>query len=85
LNYCHSKSIIYCDVKPDNILFDGENVTLIDFGHAVQPDENCEVHFLGTYEYNAPEVNNDHEHSYARDVWALGVTLLGLVRHLHIQ
>jgi len=82
INYCHSKQIIHGDVKPGNILYDGTNVTLIDFEHAVftneDHDDGHDASFLGSESYVSPE-SLDSIHSYARDIWSVGVMVMEIV------
>jgi serine/threonine protein kinase len=66
-------------VKPSNILFDGTNVTLIDFEHAILANEKHGIHddpsFLGTDRYMAPEALKGFHH-FGRDIWCVGVMLM---------
>ncbi|KAJ4797579.1 Serine/threonine-protein kinase [Rhynchospora pubera] len=80
LQYLHSKGIVYCDLKPSNILMDEYgHMKLCDFGLAQRlsdTDKISPVSMRGTPYYMAPELfQEDGAHSYASDFWALGCVL----------
>lgn len=54
IEYLHHNGILYLDIKPENIMINGEKLALIDFGGAVQMSEPVKVVF-GTTGYAAPE------------------------------
>jgi transcriptional regulator with GAF, ATPase, and Fis domain/serine/threonine protein kinase len=71
----HGVGAAHGDVKPENIVFDGEHARLIDFGLA--GDAGAETVTGGTRRYLAPEVLSGETMSDGRrrDLFALGVVL----------
>lgn len=73
--YLHSQSVIYRDLKPENLLIDRQGyLKLIDFGYAKVVTTRT-LTLCGTPEYMAPEVILNKGHSKAVDWWALGILL----------
>ena len=87
LAHAHSRGVIHRDVKPSNLLRDGERVVLTDFGLARPLDtedtgsmtESGDL--VGTPLYMAPEqISGDTQNTDGRaDVWGLGVTMFELL------
>lgn len=83
--YLHQRGILHRDIKPNNVLVQGDHVILIDFGLALeymtigpvqQPvDEDEWVAPVGTLAYLAPEVLSGTTPTVASDLYALGVTM----------
>lgn len=73
IEYLHQNGILYLDVKPENILIRGENVSLIDFGGAIRKRDDTGVVF-GTPGYAAPE-QYDGLAGERSDVYGIGCVL----------
>lgn len=87
IKYIHGERIMHRDLKPLNIFlveFQGDPyfVKLLDFGLA-KTDETTSLTqsgmIVGTLEYVAPEIYSGHPHTYASDIYSLGVIFYELV------
>uniref|UniRef100_A0A7S3D4B8 Protein kinase domain-containing protein n=2 Tax=Palpitomonas bilix TaxID=652834 RepID=A0A7S3D4B8_9EUKA len=84
--YVHEMKVIHRDLKPQNILFKGRDVKLIDFGLAVVAEKSIgsqgmtvENADAGTWRYKAPEqVFANQRLSGKTDVFAFGLILYEL-------
>eukprot|EP00834_Sanchytrium_tribonematis_P000787 NODE_15_length_50561_cov_0.608081.p18 type:complete len:333 gc:universal NODE_15_length_50561_cov_0.608081:20974-21972(+) len=88
LEYIHAHDIVHLDVKPDNLLYDGKQVILCDFGLSVMiPAEvrpgSAQWTKAGTLGYTAPEnIGNDELTDLSdlfrakmADMWGLGMSI----------
>jgi len=78
LNYLHSKGIVHCDVKGQNVLVTEQGAKIADFGCARRVEESSLV-IAGTPAFMAPEVARGEEQGFPADVWALGCTVLEMI------
>lgn len=78
-----SKSIVHCDIKPENIMFvnaTGTDVKLIDFGLAIFEHSTEKPATICTEPYRCPENILELEWSYGADIWSLGCVVCEMVR-----
>ena len=78
LDAAHAAGIVHRDVKPHNVLVEGERAYLSDFGLAkayVETGPGSGASIVGTVEYMAPEQWRGERVGPAADVYALGCVL----------
>ena len=73
--YLHKKTIIYRDLKPENMLIDREGyLKMADFGFAKRVPYMTYT-LCGTPDYIAPEVLTNKGHGKGVDWWTLGILI----------
>ncbi|RZQ65375.1 serine/threonine-protein kinase [Amycolatopsis suaedae] len=73
LGYLHNQGMLYCDLKPDNVIQTHEQLKLIDLG-AVRRMDDYESPLFFTTGYSAPELAT-HGATVASDLYTVGRTL----------
>jgi cGMP-dependent protein kinase len=83
LEQLRERGIVYRDLKPENVMLDGEGyIKLIDFGTAkkLEPGDNERTFtMIGSWQFMAPEVAQGHGYGTEADLWSLGVMVFEFV------
>jgi serine/threonine-protein kinase PknG len=73
LGYLHARGLLYCDVKPANVIQTEDRIKIIDLGGVIGVDDTVSPVY-GTVGYQAPEVA-DSGPTVSSDLYALARTL----------
>jgi serine/threonine protein kinase len=91
IHYLHSRNIVHCDIKPQNVLLASkivdeldeqalaQSIRLADFGFAAVAEQNVLNHMSGSPPFHAPELVNQALYGKPVDMWAYGVTVFYLL------
>ena len=83
LKYCHENSVVYRDLKPENLLVDSQGyLKLSDFGIAKKFSKQnflLTYSLVGTPQFMAPEILTGHGYGFTVDLWSLGCCLFELL------
>lgn len=79
MGYLHEHGLLYCDLKPDNVIQTSEQVKLIDMGAVLRMDDDYGAVY-GTIGYQAPEIATIGP-SVASDLYTVGRLLAVLSFH----
>jgi len=86
LEYLHGASIIYRDLKPENLLLSADgHIIMTDFGiskEGLATSDDRTGTFCGTPEYLAPEVLKQEKYTKAVDWWSLGTLMYEMLSGL---
>jgi serine/threonine protein kinase len=80
----HAKGVIHGDIKPSNLLVDGDfHAKLSDFGAALAPDGTTTVSIPISTAYAGPEVLDGAKPTVSADIYGLGHLICYLVTGKH--
>lgn len=81
LEYAQQQGVIHRDIKPDNILLNGQgDIKISDFGSAIiVSHQTTQVAGVGSPAYMSPEQFNELALTHQTDIYSLGVTMFQLL------
>ncbi|MFO1320374.1 MAG: serine/threonine-protein kinase [Burkholderiales bacterium] len=81
LDYAHRQGVIHCDIKPANILINGEtDIKISDFGAAYCGSaEHTFLTGVGSPAYMSPEQVQEKQVNHQTDIYSLGVVMYQLL------
>jgi serine/threonine-protein kinase PknG len=77
MGYFHAQGLLYCDMKPDNVMLSGDSLKIIDLGGVHRIDDE-EAAIYGTVGYQAPEFAESGP-TVASDLYTVGRMLAVLL------
>ena len=75
----HKAGFLHRDLKPDNMIINGNLLKILDYGLSKLPELPNMMHtVVGTMYYIAPEVLGKRAYGSAADIWSIGV-IIGVI------
>ena len=81
IKYIHKKEVIHLDISENNILYNGKDLKIIDFGNSEEIDKKSKIYYnyFGRWQNLSPETIKNGNIGYFNDIWAVGILLYNLV------